>query len=123
MKDMGVRYLQNKRAEARRRGLLGVEARRRKMAERAGGWEVVRVVSITDPRSGERHEWTISATDEPAAPVAIRIDGKWHRLASLRTLRGLMAKAIFGTCRNKLNRGLERTIERSCNSMRINSAL
>jgi len=74
---------------------MGVEARRRKMMQRAGGWEVVRVVCIKDPRSGEQHEWTISATNDPAAPVAIRVDGKWHRLASVRTLRGLLANAIF----------------------------
>lgn len=91
--------IQQKRADASRRGRMGIEARRLEIQRTAPTWEVIRELTITDPRTGLTNYWTIAATNEPRAPLGLCINGTWRKLVSERSLRGLLAKSIWRTAK------------------------
>ena len=78
---------------------MGIEARRLEIQRTGPTWEVIREMTITDPRTGNANYWTIAATDEPRAPLGLCINGTWSKLVSERSLRGLLAKSIWNAAK------------------------
>ena len=87
--------INRKRADASRRGKLGVEARRIKIQRDGPTWTVLREIEIRDPRTGNVNYWVVSGTGDPTAPLGLCISGTWNKLTSDRTLRGILAAQIW----------------------------
>ena len=89
------RKIERRKADASRRGKMGVEARRLEIHRTGPTWQVIRELTITDPRTGFTNYWTISATNDPRATIGLCINGTWSKIVSERSLRSLLAKHIW----------------------------
>lgn len=85
----------NRRAEARRSKCAAMRAaKERKRMESAEAWQIIREVTLRDPRNGAVHHWTISAS--PCGRyVDIVADGKHAVCGSERTVRCAIARAMW----------------------------
>lgn len=73
----------------------------------AQSWEVVREVSLRDPRNGAVHLWTISAS--PCGRfVDIVADGRHALCGSERTVRCAIARALWKARKEYLPRSARR---------------
>jgi hypothetical protein len=87
-------YRKRRRERILRASRAGVAARRRIMQESGPAWSVVREITVRDPRSGEVHVWTLSACEDGRS-VGLCVDGTWSRAGSERTLRAVLARAMW----------------------------
>ena len=87
-------YRKRRRERLLRASRAGVAARQRIMQEQGPTWRVVREITVRDPASGAVHQWTLSCSDE-GRHLALCVDGTWARVGSERTLRALLARAMW----------------------------
>ena len=87
-------YRRRRRERMLRASRAGVAARRRIMQEQGPTWRVVREITVRDPSAGSVHEWILSACDN-GRDEGLCVDGIWHRAGSERSMRALLARAMW----------------------------
>ena len=87
-------YRKRRRERMLRASRAGVAARQRIIQEQGPTWRVVREITVHDPSTGAVHQWTLSCSDE-GRHLALCVDGTWSRVGSERTLRALLARAMW----------------------------
>jgi hypothetical protein len=87
-------YRKRRHQRLLRASRAGVAARQMIMQETGPTWRVVREITVRDPASRAVHNWTLSASDDGRS-MGLCVDGRWHRVGSERTLRALLARAMW----------------------------
>ena len=87
-------YRKRRRERCLRASRAGVAARQRIIQEQGPTWRVVREITVRNPQTGEAHQWTLSCSDE-GRHLALCVNGAWSRVGSERTLRALLARAMW----------------------------
>jgi hypothetical protein len=87
-------YRKRRHERILRASRAGVAARQRIIQETGPTWRVVREISVRDPATGAVHQWILSCSEE-GRHLALCVDGLWSRVGSERTLRALLARAMW----------------------------
>lgn len=87
---------ERQRLKMSRRGKLGnAEMQRARMADIDREWRIVRVVTSLDPATGNAARWIIRT--DGLRNVSLEVNGRHVCAGSERTIRGKLARAIWGT--------------------------
>lgn len=86
--------IRRRRESASRRGRIGNRVKAELRMSEGPTWHECMRIAFSWP-DGRRHELVVTSTDDPSAPLGLCVDGRWHKLASERTVRAMIARRIF----------------------------